>query len=76
MNCKYTAEHITNWLKQYAKTSGMKGFVIGVSGGVDSAVTSLLVAKTELPLLCIEMPIHQHETQVKRASDHIDWLVR
>ena len=52
----------------------MKGFTIGISGGIDSAVTSTLCAKTGLDLLCLEMPIHQEANQVSRASRHIDWL--
>ena len=43
-------------------------------GGIDSAVTSTLAAKTGLPLLCVEMPIHQDAKQVTRANDHIAWL--
>ena len=46
--------HISNWLKSYAHNAGVKGFVIGISGGIDSAVTSTLAAKTGLPLLCVE----------------------
>jgi NAD+ synthase len=61
-------------MKQYAKTAAMDGFVIGVSGGIDSAVTSTLAAKTGLPLLCVEMPIHQQVSQVNRAINHINWL--
>ncbi len=68
------AEYITNWLSQYAKTSGMNGFVVGVSGGIDSAVTSTLCARTGLPVLCLEMEIHQAENQVNRAQKHIAWL--
>ena len=49
-------------------------FVIGVSGGVDSAVTSTLCAKTGLKLLCIEMPIHQAKSHVTRAQEHIAQL--
>ena len=51
-----------------------KGFVVGVSGGIDSAVTSTLCAKTGLPTLCIELPIHQAESQVNRANEHIAQL--
>ena len=67
-------KHIVSWLKQYSDISKTKGFVIGISGGIDSAVASVLGAKTELPLLCIEMPIHQSATQVERASNHVKWL--
>jgi len=66
--------HIVNWLKDYALNANIKGFTIGISGGIDSAVTSTLCAKTGLDLLCLEMPIHQAPNQVDRASKHIDWL--
>lgn len=74
MNSNAVADFITNWLAAYQRSSQTKGFVIGVSGGIDSAVTSALAARTGLPLLCVEMPIHQHVSQVSRAADHIQWL--
>ena len=67
-------QHIVNWLKDYAKESDAKGFVIGVSGGIDSAVTSVLGAKTNLPILCVEMPIYQSTAQIERASNHLKCL--
>ncbi len=67
-------EHIVNWLKQYAVNAKVNGFVVGISGGVDSAVTSTLCAQTGLPTLCVEMPIHQHASQVNRGKEHIDQL--
>lgn len=75
MQTEKVIAHITQWLKSYATTSKMKGFVVGVSGGIDSAVTSTLCARTGLPLLCVEMPIHQGSDQVTRADKHIDWLM-
>jgi NAD+ synthase len=69
-------DHIVNWLKDYAVNANMKGFVIGISGGIDSAVTSTLCARTGMELLCLEMPIHQAPSQVNRALDHIQWLQR
>lgn len=68
------ADHIINWLKDYATKANMNGFVIGVSGGIDSAVTSTLCAKTGLPTLCLEMPIHQGKNQISRARKHISEL--
>jgi NAD+ synthase len=68
------AQHITDWLKEYVESNNLKGFVIGVSGGIDSAVSSTLCAKTGLPLLVVEMPIHQEAGQVTLANNHIDWL--
>jgi NAD+ synthase len=67
-------DHITGWLDSYVERSGTKGFVIGVSGGIDSAVTSTLGARTGRPLLCVEMPIHQCSSQVTRAQRHIEFL--
>ena len=74
MQTEKVVDHIVNWLKDYAENAGMKGFVIGVSGGIDSAVTSTLCARTGLELLCLEMPIHQAASQVSRAMNHISWL--
>lgn len=50
------------------------GFVVGISGGIDSAVTSALCARTGLRVLCVEMPIHQPQSQVSRAWEHIEGL--
>jgi NAD+ synthase len=73
-NVEGVAKHIVEWLKGYVEKSGAKGFTIGVSGGIDSAVTSTLCAKTGYPVIAVEMPIHQSEDQVNRAQDHINWL--
>lgn len=73
-NAAAVAEHITNWLKTYAEEAGVQGFVIGISGGIDSAVTSTLCAMTGLPTLCIEMPIHQAESQVSRGREQLNFL--
>ena len=67
-------EHIVQWLNDYAKNAKIKGFVVGVSGGIDSALTSTLCAKTGRPVICLEMEIHQEENQVSRSKNHIDWL--
>jgi NAD+ synthase len=59
-------------VKTYAENAKVNGFVVGISGGVDSAVTSTLCAQTGLKVLCVEMPIHQHESHVSRG--HIKQL--
>jgi NAD+ synthase len=74
MQTEKVVGHIVSWLKDYSTRAKTTGFVIGVSGGIDSAVTSTLCAKTGLTLLCLEMPIHQAASQIDRASRHIDWL--
>ncbi|SHF99090.1 NAD+ synthase [Flavobacterium fluvii] len=66
--------HIVNWLKTYAENAKVSGFVVGISGGVDSAVTSTLCAQTGLTTLCVEMPIHQAPSQVNRGQEHIEQL--
>ncbi|RKS56152.1 NAD+ synthase [Gillisia mitskevichiae] len=74
MQTEKVVNHIVDWLKEYATAANMNGFIIGISGGIDSAVTSALCAKTGLRTLCVEMPIHQALTQVSRGKDHITFL--
>ncbi|MDT0650452.1 NAD(+) synthase [Autumnicola edwardsiae] len=74
MQTEKVTNHIIDWLKEYATKSNMQGFVLGISGGIDSAVASTLCAKTGLRTLCVEMPIHQPANQVTRAKNHIKAL--
>ncbi|WP_299251092.1 NAD(+) synthase [uncultured Lacinutrix sp.] len=74
MQTEKVVNHIVNWLKDYALNARVNGFVVGISGGIDSAVTSTLCAKTGLDVLCIEMPIHQAASHVSRAQEHIKLL--
>ncbi len=67
-------DHIVSWLKTYAKGAHVKGFVVGISGGIDSALTSTLCAKTGLDVICLSMPIHQTQAELSRANEHITWL--
>lgn len=74
MQTRAVIEHITQWLRNYSESSGTKGFVVGVSGGIDSAVTSALCARTGKPTLLVDMPIYQDEKQVSRGKKHIQSL--
>lgn len=65
---------IINWLKQYSNSSGLKTFVVGISGGIDSALTSTLCAESGIKTILVSMPIHQHPSQLNRAHNHISWL--
>ena len=65
---------IVSWLKNYADQFGIKAFVIGVSGGIDSAVSSTHVAKTGLPVYALGMPIHQKEDQETLSDAHLLWI--
>lgn len=74
MQTQKVIDHIVNWLKDYATNAKVKGYVIGVSGGVDSGVVSTLAAMTGMKTLLIGMPIRQKADQVDRAQDHMNDL--
>lgn len=74
MNCERVTGHIVNWLESYLESSGAKGFIIGISGGVDSALTSTLCAKTGKKTLIVTMPIRQTSAEYDRAIEHIEDL--
>lgn len=74
MQTEKVIDYIVDWLKTYATNAKMDGFVVGISGGIDSAVTSALCAKTGMRTLCVEMPIHQALSQVDRGREHIQFL--
>ncbi len=74
LNVEGTVSHITDWLRGYCTANRQNGFVVGISGGIDSAVVSTLCARTGLPVLCVELPIHQPPSHVQRAQEHIAWL--
>ena len=65
---------IVSWLKDYLVESKQEGFVVGVSGGIDSALTSTLCGETGFPVYVVEMPIHQNKNEISRSKDHIKWL--
>lgn len=67
-------QQISNWLKDYLESNNLDCFIIGISGGIDSALTSTLCAQTGKKTLVISMPIHQAQDQLERAHNHIDWL--
>ena len=69
-------DHIVHWLRAYCDDAGLRGFVVGVSGGIDSAVTATLCAETGRPLRPVCLPIHQQPVQLSLARRHIAWLKR
>ncbi len=74
MHHKLVITHIVNWLKTYSDNSHTNGFVIGISGGIDSAVTSTLCALTGKKVMALNMPIRQFKTELDRSTEHIKWL--
>ena len=74
MNHSKVAEYISQWLKDYCENAKMNGFAIGISGGIDSAVTSTLCALTSKNVILVNMPIKQSENEYQRAIEHIENL--
>ena len=71
---KNLSEDISNWILNYANSNNISTLVVGVSGGIDSAVTSTLCAKTGLKTLVINMPIHQNDSEYNLSNQHMMWL--
>jgi NAD+ synthase len=74
MDTEKIISHITDWLGSYSANSFTEGFVVGISGGIDSAVTSTLCAMTGRRVIALNMPIRQFKTEFDRSSEHIAWL--
>ncbi|MED6346521.1 MAG: NAD(+) synthase [Candidatus Thermoplasmatota archaeon] len=74
MNWGDVANDISNWIGEYAKENGIGTLVVGVSGGIDSAVTSTLSAMTGIDTIVLNMPIHQDGGQYDLSERHIEWL--
>ena len=73
MKTSETIEYIVDWIKDYKKTNRIDGFVIGVSGGIDSALTSTLCALPDSKH-CSKYAHKTKEEQYVRANNHIKWL--
>ena len=67
-------EYITHWLKNYALNANQKGYIIGISGGIDSALTSTLCALTGLKVQVVSLPLRQRKEEYDRANKHIQRL--
>tara|TARA_B100001250_G_scaffold405584_1_gene423294 strand:+ start:384 stop:1112 length:729 start_codon:yes stop_codon:yes gene_type:complete len=65
-------EYISNWIRLYSNNNF--NLVVGISGGIDSAVTSTLCAKTNLKTILVSMPIRQNSNQHSLSLEHIEWL--
>jgi len=65
---------IIDWLSEYSKNANDKNFVVGVSGGIDSALTSTLCAETGINTYVVSLPIKQGGAELARAEEHIAFL--
>ena len=78
MSPKEKTKFISNWIKSYAEgmPSKAQSLVIGISGGIDSSVSSALSAMTGLKTIVLTMPIKQIENQHDLSLKHQRWLVK
>jgi NAD+ synthase len=74
MKVSKVIDYIVEWLINYCDNANMNGFVVGISGGIDSAVTSTLCAKSGKEVILLNLPIYQPEQQLSLAEQHIAWL--
>ena len=66
--------NIVRWLKDYYWMNNIKAFVVGVSGGIDSAVASTLAAETGLPTYVVSMPLMSTMENDSLSDAHTKWL--
>lgn len=64
-----TEQYIIDWIKNYASAAGIKTLIVGLSGGVDSALVALLCTKTSIPTVCVAMPCHSSTSSLNRAKE-------
>ena len=71
-------KYISNWIKTYVDKmpSKAQSLVIGISGGIDSSVSSTLSAMTGLKTIVLSMPIKQKENQHDLSLKHQEWLIK
>jgi len=69
------AEEISIWIRDYSERNGIENLVVGVSGGIDSAVASTLSAMTGMRTIVLNMPIHQGSSQYELSNLHIEWMM-
>jgi NAD+ synthase len=72
------AQFISNWIKNYTEMmpSKAESLIIGISGGIDSSVSSTLRAMTGLKTIVLSMPIKQKASQHDLSLKHQEWLVK
>ena len=78
MNSSEKVKFISNWIKDYANNmpSKAESLVIGISGGIDSSVSSTLSAMTGLRTIVLSMPIKQKSHQHDLSLKHQEWLIK
>ena len=67
-------KEIVNWIKKYCLKNRINSLIVGVSGGVDSALVSTICCETGIKTFVVSLPLNQKKDQLDRARNHIDWL--
>ena len=75
MTSKQRIKHITKWIRSYATKHKISTLVVGISGGIDSSVVSVLCAETGLKTIVVQMPIRQNKKLDNRSSMQAGWLL-
>lgn len=68
LDCKKTADYISNWIRDYSQKAGVKSLVLGLSGGIDSALVALLCQRTGIPTVAAYMGCHSSPNSYERAA--------
>ena len=78
MDVNKKVEFIKKWILDYVNSMPSKAqcLVIGISGGIDSSVSSTLSAMTGLKTIVLSMPIKQIHSQHDLSLKHQEWLVK
>ncbi|MDC1159820.1 NAD(+) synthase [Candidatus Pelagibacter sp.] len=78
MKASEKVKYISKWIKNYVESmpSKAESLVLGISGGIDSSVSSTLSAMTGLKTIVLSMPIKQKSIQHDLSVKHQEWLIK
>ena len=65
------SSEISDWIRKYSSKHKIQKLIVGISGGIDSAVVSTLCCMTDLPTIVVSLPINQNSEQLKRAREPV-----
>tara|TARA_B100000700_G_C15026534_1_gene848446 strand:- start:450 stop:1220 length:771 start_codon:yes stop_codon:yes gene_type:complete len=76
MNLLQIKNFIVAWINDYVENNHVDALIVGVSGGIDSALTSTLCAMTNVKTIAVSIPINQRKNELDNANQHINWLLK
>ena len=76
MNDQDTIRHIVDWINQYVSNmpKPAESLIVGISGGIDSSLTSTLASMTGIKTFAVSMPIHTNDNDTNLGHVHGKWL--